>query len=659
MTGWWGRLPRDDRQAWLRTGAVALAVAVLLGTARAGTPRSGVLVLFVGFVVVATVWVRGQYADSLDGTPWLMPRRVVLGIALAGAVGWALYAVLGWDGAALSGAILLYFAVGAQVARWRERPRSWRVGGLSVVGLGLLAGAVVTVGLGAALLGRLGDGFGIVPLALLGVGLVALGPVALSLLSEDAITGLTGDGPAVTRRRTVLGLAGAAAVVVLAVVAALWAGSWLVLVAVGVLGLLVVALASSTQADIAAVVGLLALLGVTPLQASVPEALDPAGRARVLVALGDSYMSGEGASIYYAGTDDGGSNMCRRSPTAWAAMAGQQRPFDGALFLACSGAGSSNIRTDPDSRPAPVPQPGEPGTQLAQYRAVQDRSPFTPSLVVLSIGGNDAGFSTIGLMCLAPGDCNDKQDLWLNGLDQVERTLRGTYDEVRAAFPDTPVVVVPYPDPIADGDIRCDQVALSVGEREFITRFLSRLNDRVRRAAADHGFYYLGDMQRALAGSHLQLCDPRNDGRPGINFIGLRSVNGIPEQRFNPANWVHNSLHPNERGHAAMLRVFQNWLADAAPLQASAPAAGGGAGTDREVPTGGPPAQCDLFDDSASGCRPQGTTFVAQQVGRLVLTAGGLAGLLLAAVWAAAVALFGWRRRRPPGEDGQETGSGA
>ena len=658
MTGWWGRLPRTDRQAWLRTGAVALAVAVLLGTARAGTPRSGVLVLFVGFVVVATVWVRGQYADSLDGTPWLMPRRAVLGIAVAGAVGWALYAVLGWDGAALSGAILLYFAVGAQVARWRERPRSRRVGGLSVVGLGLLAGAVVTVGLGAALLGRLGDGFGIVPLALLGVGLVAQGPVALSLLSEDAITGLTGDAPAVTRRRTVLGLAGAGALVVLAVVASLWAGSWLVLVAVGVLGLLVVALASSTQADIAAVVGLLALLGVTPLQASLPEALDPAGRSRVLVALGDSYMSGEGASIYYAGTDDGGSNMCRRSPTAWAAMAGQQRPFDGTLFLACSGAGSSNIRTDPDSRPAPAPQPGEPGTQLAQYRTLQERTPFTPSLVVLSIGGNDAGFSTIGLMCLAPGDCNDKQELWLNGLDQVERTLRGTYAEVRAAFPGTPVVVVPYPDPIADADIRCDQVALSVGEREFINRFLSRLNDRVRRAAADEGFYYLADMQRALAGSHLQLCDPRNDGRPGINFIGLRSVNGIAEQRFNPANWVHNSLHPNERGHAAMLRVFQNWLADASPLQASAPAAAADAGTDQEVPAGGPPAQCDLFDDSASGCRPQGTTFVAQQVGRLLLTAGGLAGLLVAAVWTVAVALFGWRRR-PPGEDRQETGSGA
>lgn len=659
MTGWWARLPLADRQAWLRTGAVALAVAVLLGTARAGTPRSGVLLIFVGFVVVATVWVRGQYVDSLDGAAWLMPWGAIAGIYAAGVVGWLLYLVAAWDGAALSGAILFYFAIGATLGHWRELERTRRLGPLSVVALLLLAGAVGAVVLGAVLLGRLGDGFGIVPVALLAVGLVALGPVAVALLSEDAITALTGEGSAVGRRRTLVGLLGGGAFVVLAVVAALWAGSWLVLVAIGGLGLLVVALASSTQADIAAVVGLLALLGVTPLQASVPEALDPAGRSRVLVALGDSYMSGEGAAIYYDGTDDGGSNMCRRSPTAWASMAGQQRPFDGTLFLACSGAGSFNVRTDPDARPVPRPQPGEPGTQLAQYRAAQARSPFTPSLVVLSIGGNDAGFSTIGLMCLAPGDCNDKQDLWLNGLDQVERTLRGTYEEVRDAFPDTPVVVVPYPDPIADGDIRCDQVSLSVGEREFITRFLSRLNDRVRLAAADHGFYYLADMRRALAASHLQLCDSRNDGRPGINFIGLRSVNGIAEQRFNPANWVHNSLHPNERGHAAMLRVFQNWLADATPLQPSAPPAGPAPeGGDRAVPAGGPPAQCDLFDDSDSGCRPQGTTFVAQQVGRLLLTAGALAGLLLVAVWAAAVAFFGWRRRSPV-EVAEEPGAGA
>ena len=66
-------------------------------------------------------------------------------------------------------------------------------------------------------------------------------------------------------------------------------------------------------------------------------------------------------------------------------------------------------------------------------------------------------------------------------------------------------------------------------------------------------------MQKSLADAHLQLCDQDNDKRPGINFIGLRSVGGFAEQRFNPKNWYHNSLHPNERGHAAMLQVFEQW----------------------------------------------------------------------------------------------------
>ena len=636
----WRLLPRPDRQSWVRLAAVAAAVAVLLGSARAGTPRSGVLVLLVGFVVAARVWVRGQYADSLDGAPWLLPPGWVAAVAGAGLLSLAVYVAAHWDGAALSGAILLYAAAGAQVARWRQVPRRRRRRGLSVVGLALLAAALLTGGLGAALLGRLGPGFGIVPLLLLAVALLALGPVAFALLGEDAIRALAGRDPGTDRRRTVVALAGLAAFVLLATVAAVWSRSPLVLVAVAVLGLLVVALTSSTQADIAVVLGLLALLGVTPLQATVPAALRPEGRSHVLVALGDSYMSGEGAAIYYRGTDDGGRNMCRRSPTAWAAMAGQQLPFDGALFLACSAAATFNVRSDPGARPAPRAQPGEPGPQLAQYRALQERAPFDPELVVLTIGGNDAGFSTIGVMCLAPGNCDERADLWLDGLDQVERALSGTYDEVRRTFPDTPVVVVPYPDPIADGGVPCSQVALSGGERRFLGQFLRGLDERARRVAADHGFYYLDRMRSALATAHLQLCDPLNDGRPGINFIGLRSVNGIAEQRFNPANWVHNSLHPNERGHAAMLRVFQDWLADQGRLAPMAPSTSVG----RSLPTGGPRPPCDLFDDSALGCHTRGTTFVAQQVGLFLLKAGGLGVLLMAAAGAMAVAFFSWRR---------------
>src|SRR4029450_77545 len=69
-------------------------------------------------------------------------------------------------------------------------------------------------------------------------------------------------------------------------------------------------------------------------------------------------------------------------------------------------------------------------------------------------------------------------------------------------------------------------------------------------------------METSLWVPRLRLWDPLNDGRPGLNFLGLRSVRGAAEQRFNPANWLHSSLHPNERGHAALLRAFQTWTAE-------------------------------------------------------------------------------------------------
>ena len=41
--------------------------------------------------------------------------------------------------------------------------------------------------------------------------------------------------------------------------------------------------------------------------------------------------------------------------------------------------------------------------------------------------------------------------------------------------------------------------------------------------------------------------DTKNQGGYGINFVSPESVNGLPDERFNPVNWLHDSFHPNER----------------------------------------------------------------------------------------------------------------
>ncbi|WP_306216423.1 GDSL-type esterase/lipase family protein, partial [Actinoplanes sp. RD1] len=619
---------------------------LLLVVARAGAPAPALYVTLVLFVVTATLWIRGQYLDGLDHSPWILPKRaaVVLGVAAVALL--ASYVVLHSGGTALAGVLVLYFLAGSGLMALRQSRRAepYRLKlGLILLGAGAVLGLA-----GLLVLGRgSGTAWVVLELVLLGAAFLLLLPVGLVVAAETGVRRMCA-GPRRTRIRA--GAAGLA--IYLAAVGVVWLltrSPWL-LGALIVLALLVIAMASMTQADVAAVMCVIALLGVTPLPADVPAELRPGRDAgRLLVAFGDSYMSGEGASIYYRGTDEGGGNQCRRSPTAWSAMAGQQRPFDRVEFLACSGARTLNVQTPTlevrPGAPAPEPQDGEPGTQLDRYLA--DYGPgFDPGLVVLGIGGNDAGFSTIGLMCLAPGNCSSQASLWTEALPQVQAGLRDTYRQLSTVFPDTPVVVVPYPDPIGLRG-RCDDVSLSARERVFLHEFVTGgLNRIIAQTATEFGFYYLGDMQTALSDAHLQLCDERNQGRPGLNFIGVRSVRGVAEQRFNPANWSHSSLHPNERGHAAMLRAFEKWLpAELGTLPPRLPASPAPAATlaaEADAPAAVPP--CDVLDTSPQGCRPLGMQWAKGRIAAMLLAQGWLGLVALAGIWLAAVAFFGDRR---------------
>jgi hypothetical protein len=525
--------------------------------------------------------------------------------------------------------------------------------------------------------------------ALIGVALLLALPIGTSLLSEQAILRLENKS---TRFRRALVAGGIIVFAGLALFAVALAHTLWVLLVFAALLAIMIAFASSTHADVAIVMAVVALLGVTPHQQSLPalqtQQAPPRQTLNTLVAIGDSYMSGEGASIYYDGTDDGGGNQCRRAPTAWAALA-SDNGFQALEFLACSGATTGNVLYDPTARSPErtIPnntgaqrfrdelsrkhliqtQQGETATQLDQWRTDKVERGLKPTMVVVSLGGNDAGFSTIGAMCLAPGSCDQRKDLWIGSLEQVRSRLRLAYTEIAQTFPDVPVLTVGYPDPILLTSPTCDQVWLTTAERTFIHEFLTGngnqagLNTVVRETSEEFGFHYVDTMEKALRDVHLQLCDPLNDDRPGLNFVGLRSVRGAAEQRFNPANWIHSSLHPNERGHAALLRAFQTWQASQRqPMPARTPISTKSATrlqtalqtwskdapkqAEKAVNNAGP---CELFETSATGCRTQGSDWALSQV-RNMLLFGGLWLCLGAAlaVWVAAVGFFAGRRLR-------------
>jgi hypothetical protein len=645
----------------IRTSSFAIAIGVLLTICRMEQSMANVALAFALYVITGTLWIRAQYDASLTGGVWSPPFWWSLGLGILAAVGAALGFTAWESGTALIVGITgFYFFAGYVVMdlrtnHWTSDKWPWTLAGLG--GVVVASTLFLDTPLGAAAFG---------------LALIAL-PVPLSVVSARMIRWVDGHGA----RQEKLAGCGLGLLLVGCVVSWLRVPHIWTVVGLAVIVLLVVAIVSSTHADVAVVIAAVALLGITPVQAVLPDSFTPAKhQTNVLVALGDSYMSGEGAKVFFEGTDEA-DNECRRAPTAWAAMAGQRQPFDGVEFLACSGAVTRNVRSmssKVDGRPAPEPQYDGIGTQLDDY-VEHAKQGFTPGLVVMSLGGNDAGFSTIGAMCLAPGGCKvEAEKLWTANLPALQEELTATYKEVAETINPSGtevakrvrIVVVGYPDPVyqppkvtppgLDAETLaqdCGKIALSANDRDFVEGYVSDLNDTVSASATAAGLEYLS-MENALADAHLQLCDPANDGRPGLNFIGLRSVSGAAEQRFNPQNWYHNSLHPNELGHAAMLQTFERWLKD--PASDDEPNDDVGEGTvGRAIPvpsddaSGSEPVlACELYDVSQDtpACTSEGFAWIGETVRHSLWW--DLWGLLLLMVaggtWLLTVGFFGWRR---------------
>lgn len=289
--------------------------------------------------------------------------------------------------------------------------------------------------------------------------------------------------------------------------------------------------------------------------------------------VGDSYISGEGAQRYYEGTNTSErneqlTNTCRRAPTAWAVRlaakhTSAQIPAR-VLFIACSGAVTANIRsTPPLDRNGARRGPAE----LEEFGAERvKRGLEAPSFVLVSVGGNDAEFGTIGKTCVGPGDCAEVGDVFLKALAKVEERLDTTYRDVRAAVGSgVPVVAVPYPIPVSDSG-RCPDVFLGETERKFVVQFVGELNAVVKSAATRAGFAYMDTMETALTSAGKRLCDGPSDS--GLNFLNWNPQAGSLWQSLTPTNWTHNSLHPNEGGHEAMREAADEWFQINAGLRA-------------------------------------------------------------------------------------------
>lgn len=343
-----------------------------------------------------------------------------------------------------------------------------------------------------------------------------------------------------------------------------------------------------------------------------PVAAEDAGellKGKRLAILGDSYSSGEGADVYVDGTDNS-ENSCHRSRLTYAA-----NTFDDVLIFACSGAVAidlftENVKNNVDSQI----------NQLSQAQLGRS-GPF--DAVLMTIGGNDAKFSTIAKACLL-GSCSEEiegessDEFRNNVLEDLSTSLIDAYGFVHGALnsPDAvqarggkvaPIVVLGYPIPVPTVKRSCnllmgetndsirsllsiplevasainlippelarrvDNFSFSSDEVKWLMEFTTDLNGTiegaVKSARDDYEIpvVYVPNTEQSFLPDHT-ACDTKPYAR------GLLSLNGadinlsaslLDFGYLDTKDWFSRStnelLHPNQDGFKAMSAALIRW----------------------------------------------------------------------------------------------------
>lgn len=248
-----------------------------------------------------------------------------------------------------------------------------------------------------------------------------------------------------------------------------------------------------------------------------------------VVAMGDSYSSGEGASVsgggdYYTETDVLGSdsrlrNACHRSRHAWsrqAALPGNSTS-NGALadahdasldyhLVACSGAQTENILSATGTATNAW---GERGVNSYGEMPQLDQGYLdqNTTLVTLSIGGNDARFGDVIQACIL-GGLEACQDGTLDGDDgplkdvqpvvmreMVRPSITTTLQEIAKKAPNAQIVLMGYPVLLDGGCVP----GIGSAERPWINDTTNLMAEVMRGA--------VGDAREA--GVRVWFSDPR------------------------------------------------------------------------------------------------------------------------------------------------------
>ena len=255
-------------------------------------------------------------------------------------------------------------------------------------------------------------------------------------------------------------------------------------------------------------------LAAAVIGAGIPAQAAPAVH---YVALGDSYSAGVGANSTSG-------SLVPRAPTPTPALWAKAISPASFTFAACSGAKTTDVIS----------------SQLSSLSA-------STTLVSITIGGNDAGFSSTMETCVLKSTSSCESAVSA-GEEYVNNTLPGqlntTLADIRAHAPGAKVIVLDYPD-FYDLSARfC--LGLSSADHQALDNGVNDLDGVLQAAAAKNGDTF-ADVRSEFSGH--ELCD----GSRWLNSVTLP---------------IGNSYHPTATGQKdGYLPVFTAAAATVEPVK--------------------------------------------------------------------------------------------
>jgi lysophospholipase L1-like esterase len=220
------------------------------------------------------------------------------------------------------------------------------------------------------------------------------------------------------------------------------------------------------------------------------------------VALGDSYSSGTGTRTYF---DSG----CQKSVYAYPYLLSQQRANTSLVFAACSGAKTGNVLS----------------SQVSSLTA-------DTKFVTITIGGNDAGFSSVITECAKPewaSVCDTRVNTAQNYIrNTLPGQLNSVYAQIKSRSPTAKVIVLGYPRLFMGVDCN-GGTWFDSDDMVMLNQTADLLNSTTSGRAGAYGFTFKNP---TTAFTGHAICS------------STEWLNGL-------SNPVGESYHPNKTGHSS------------------------------------------------------------------------------------------------------------